>query len=118
MQIGEVTTGDQLHFYMNDQLVADVNADSLVLGGGAPVYDREFREPAYLQQISNFNIDSIAEPTDLKAIASQLVALPNIASKNGSMSNTIQWLEWAILPPIHLPMQPSSESAAPGKRLH
>ncbi|MBK9732978.1 MAG: phosphoribosylformylglycinamidine synthase subunit PurL [Chitinophagaceae bacterium] len=81
VQIGEVTTGDQLHFYMNDQLVADVNADSLVLGGGAPVYDREFREPAYLQQISNFNIDSIAEPTDLKAIASQLVALPNIASK-------------------------------------
>ncbi|MEP7128261.1 MAG: phosphoribosylformylglycinamidine synthase subunit PurL [Chitinophagales bacterium] len=81
VQIGEVTSGDQLHFYMNDELVADVNADSLVLGGGAPIYDREYKEPAYLQQINNFNIDSIIEPSDFKATALQLVALPNIASK-------------------------------------
>ena len=36
--IGEVTEGDRLHFHMHEELVADVPADELVLGGGAPVY--------------------------------------------------------------------------------
>ncbi|HKR07290.1 MAG TPA: phosphoribosylformylglycinamidine synthase subunit PurL, partial [Bacteroidia bacterium] len=39
--IGEVTAGNQLKFYFNGELVADVPAESLVLGGGAPVYTRE-----------------------------------------------------------------------------
>lgn len=80
-QIGEVTSGDRLHYYMNGELVADVNAESLVLGGGAPVYDRDYRKPAYLDQIEAFNPDNIEEPSDLREIAFQLIALPNIASK-------------------------------------
>ena len=36
---------------MNDELVADVPAETLVLGGGAPVYEREYTEPAYLEEI-------------------------------------------------------------------
>ncbi|HUM47463.1 MAG TPA: AIR synthase-related protein, partial [Chitinophagales bacterium] len=80
-QIGEVTSGDRLHYYMNGELVADVNAESLVLGGGAPVYERDFRKPAYLDQIEAFNPDNIAEPSDLREVAMQLIALPNIASK-------------------------------------
>lgn len=81
VQIGEVTSGTQLHFFMNNELVADVNADSLVLGGGAPVYDREYKEPAYLKQLKTFDINALPEPEDLKDIARQLVSLPNIASK-------------------------------------
>src|ERR1035437_1020386 len=46
-QIGVVTKGDRLKYYMFDELVADVPADTLVLGGGAPVYKREYKEPAY-----------------------------------------------------------------------
>ena len=38
VQIGEVTTDGRLKYYMNSELVADVPAHSLVLGGGAPVY--------------------------------------------------------------------------------
>src|ERR1035437_3627077 len=41
VQIGEVTDGDRLKYYMKKHLVADVPAESLVLGGGAPVYDRK-----------------------------------------------------------------------------
>jgi len=37
-QIGEVTSGEMLRFYMNDLLEAEMPAESLVLGGGAPVY--------------------------------------------------------------------------------
>ncbi|HBF87764.1 MAG TPA: phosphoribosylformylglycinamidine synthase subunit PurL [Bacteroidales bacterium] len=80
--IGEVTKGNRLHFYMHDKLVADVPADTLVLGGGAPVYEREYKEPAYYQEYKKFNIDNVPEPQNLREVAESLVANPNIASKN------------------------------------
>ncbi|EHQ26209.1 phosphoribosylformylglycinamidine synthase subunit PurL [Mucilaginibacter paludis] len=79
--IGEVTDTKRLHYYMHGELVADVPADDLVLGGGAPVYKREYREPAYFQKNQQFKIDDVAEPADLKAVADHLVSHPNIASK-------------------------------------
>jgi phosphoribosylformylglycinamidine synthase len=80
-QIGEVTTDGILRFFMNGQLEAEIPAESLVLGGGAPVYDREFREPAYFSKIRSFDPSTVAEPNDLKKIAEQLIRIPNIASK-------------------------------------
>ncbi len=79
--IGEVTATKRLEYYMHGELVADVPAEDLVLGGGAPVYHREYREPAYYQENLKFNIDQVAEPKDLKAVADHLIAHPNIASK-------------------------------------
>ena len=81
VQIGEVTDTQRLEYYMNGELVADVPADDLVLGGGAPVYDREYTEPAYFQEYKKFNIDTIRQPENLKAIADHLISHPNIASK-------------------------------------
>ena len=79
--IGEVTDTGILEYYMNNQLVAEVPADSLVLGGGAPVYDKPFSEPTYYHQLKSFDINSVPIPNDLLAVAKQLVQLPNIASK-------------------------------------
>lgn len=79
--IGEVTDTKRLEYYMNGQLVADVPADDLVLGGGAPVYQREYREPAYYRENQKFNIDTVQVPADLKKVADHLVSHPNIASK-------------------------------------
>lgn len=79
--IGEVTKGDRLEFFYHGEKVADVSAFSLVLGGGAPVYDREYKEPAYYQQFKKFDINKIPEPQDLHEVALQLVCNPNIASK-------------------------------------
>lgn len=81
VQIGEVTTDRQLKFYMHDELVADVPAESLVLGGGAPVYEREYREPAYFADISAFRPDTVSVPENLQETARKLVSLPTIASK-------------------------------------
>lgn len=80
-QIGEVTEGGILEYYMNDELIAKVPAEPLVLGGGAPVYDREYSEPAYYVEHKKFSIDSVEEPNDLKAVAEMLATQPNIASK-------------------------------------
>ncbi|OCX51515.1 phosphoribosylformylglycinamidine synthase II [Mucilaginibacter sp. PPCGB 2223] len=79
--IGEVTDTKRLHYYMHGELVADVPADDLVLGGGAPVYKREYKEPAYFAKNQQFKIDDVAQPADLKAVADHLVSHPNIASK-------------------------------------
>jgi phosphoribosylformylglycinamidine synthase II len=81
VQIGEVTAGDRLMYYFKGELVADVPAGDLVLGGGAPVYDREYTEPAYFAETKKFNIDNVAVPTDLKEVAQFLITRPNIASK-------------------------------------
>jgi len=81
VQIGEVTAGDRLMYYMHDELVADVPAESLVLGGGAPVYNREYKEPAYFAESKKFSIDQVNEPTDIVAVAKHLTSHPNIASK-------------------------------------
>jgi phosphoribosylformylglycinamidine synthase II len=79
--IGEVTGDGLLKFYMHGELEAEIPAHELVLGGGAPQYTREYREPKYFEKINAFNIDSIADVTNLKSVAEQLVQIPNIASK-------------------------------------
>jgi phosphoribosylformylglycinamidine synthase len=80
-EIGVVTDTGRIRYYMNEVLVGDVPAVSLVLGGGAPQYEREFKEPAYFQEYKKFSIDSITEPSNLKEIAYKLIQRPNIASK-------------------------------------
>jgi phosphoribosylformylglycinamidine synthase subunit PurL len=79
--IGEVTDTQRLLYYMNGELVADVPADDLVLGGGAPVYKREYSEPAYYRENQKFKIEDVKEPVDLTEVAEHLISHPNIASK-------------------------------------
>ncbi|QEC79448.1 phosphoribosylformylglycinamidine synthase subunit PurL [Mucilaginibacter ginsenosidivorax] len=79
--IGEVTDTQRLEYYMHGEKVADVPADDLVLGGGAPVYQREYREPAYFAENKKFNIDDVPEPANLVEVAEHLSAHPNLASK-------------------------------------
>lgn len=80
-QIGVVTKGDSIRFYMKGELEAEVPASSLVLGGGAPVYKREYKEPAYYAESKKFDINSVAEPNSLKDVMVHLSSHPNLASK-------------------------------------
>ena len=80
-EIGVVTEGDRVRYFMNGELVGDVPCVDLVLGGGAPVYHREYTEPSYFEEWKKFNIDSIDEPTDLVEVAKYLTGHENIASK-------------------------------------
>ena len=80
-EIGVVTEGPAVRYFWHGDLVGDLPAESLVLGGGAPVYYREFREPAYYKAYQEFDIQNVAVPQDLRAVAQQIIALPNIASK-------------------------------------
>ena len=84
-QIGEVIEGEHLEFYMEEQLIAKVPADSLVLGGGAPVYTRNYSEPDYIQEIAAFDPKQIPVPSptveEMLPILEHLSAHPNLCSK-------------------------------------
>lgn len=81
-QIGETTAGGRLEYFYHGEKVADVPAETLVLGGGAPVYVREQKEPAYFKEIRSFQDDKISQPSDFKSAAQKLWNSPNLASKN------------------------------------
>ncbi len=79
-QIGEVTDTGRIEYFRHGEKVADVPAYSLVLGGGAPVYDREYNRPAYMDQISAFDPPK-KSLTELVGIAKKIISSPNVASK-------------------------------------
>ncbi len=83
VSIGEVTEGNQLRYFKGGELVAEVPADTLVLGGGAPVYDREYAEPAWFADAQAWDASAVPVPSleEAKEIAEKLIELPNIASK-------------------------------------
>ncbi|KZK74526.1 MAG: phosphoribosylformylglycinamidine synthase II [Pelodictyon luteolum] len=76
--VGCVTSDNHVKVLHHGELVADIPAESLVLGGGAPVYIREAVEkkpdtaPAALKPDAGL---------DLRALALELLKRPNIASK-------------------------------------
>ncbi len=80
-EIGVVTDSGRVRYFSGGEIVGDVPADHLVLGGGAPIYEREYKEPAYYQEFKKFNLDMIDQPEDLKEVAFRLLSSPNIASK-------------------------------------
>jgi phosphoribosylformylglycinamidine synthase II len=81
VEIGVVTKGNRLKYYFHGQLVADVPAESLVLGGDAPVYQRNYKEPAYFVEAKKFDINLVKEPANLQDVMMHLASHPNIASK-------------------------------------
>jgi phosphoribosylformylglycinamidine synthase subunit PurL len=79
--IGHVKNDGLLSFYMDGQLEAEIPAEELVLGGGAPQYEREYREPSYVAQLNAFEIASVPQPHNLKETAEKLIQVPTIANK-------------------------------------
>ena len=83
VQIGEVTDTERVRVFWHGELVVDVPAESLVLGGGAPVYHRETARPAYLDRTQAWSPDSVPD-LDATTAGDALAALlgsPTIASK-------------------------------------
>ncbi len=80
-QIGVLTDSGLLRYHFHGEVVAEIDAQSLVLGGGAPVYVREQKVPAYFEKIAAFDPASIAIPDQLEPVVKALVSLPSLASK-------------------------------------
>ena len=57
--IGEVTNDGLLHISYQGAVKAVIPSFELVLGGGAPVYVRETKEPTYIKEIRKFDFKKI-----------------------------------------------------------
>lgn len=79
--IGEVTDDKTLHIDYEGERKATMPPFDLVLGGGAPVYTREQKEPEYLKETKKFDSKTLSEPKDLKATFLKVFSSPNIVSK-------------------------------------
>ncbi len=79
--VGEVTDNKNLVVDYQGKRKAEIPAFELVLGGGAPVYRRESREPAYLKEMRNFDFNSLPVPKNLKDTFLKVFSSPNIVSK-------------------------------------
>lgn len=79
--VGEVVEGDKVTYWKDGEVKADMPADSLVLGGGAPQYVRDAKKPTYLDTVQNFDVNTLQHSTDFKGILLELLNAPNISSK-------------------------------------
>jgi len=79
--IGEVTGDGMLQIDYQGERKATMPPFDLVLGGGAPVYTREQKEPEYLKETRKFDSKTLPEPKDLKEMFLKVFSSPNIVSK-------------------------------------
>jgi len=79
--IGEVTGDGMLQIDYQGERKATMPPFDLVLGGGAPVYTREQKEPEYLKETRKFDSKTLPEPKDLKETFLKVFSSPNIVSK-------------------------------------
>lgn len=80
--IGEVTDDEHVSIFRKGQLVARIPAQSLVLGGDAPVYVREQKRPEYLDEFHR-HVDKgpVIDTAGFTDVLQRLLASPTIASK-------------------------------------
>lgn len=76
--IGKVTNDGILRVKEKDKIVAEVPAKALV---EAPVYQREDREPAYINEVKKLDLNSIKEPEDYNNVLLKILENPSVASK-------------------------------------
>lgn len=82
--IGETTDDGIIRVFRWEQCVQEIPAESLVLGGGAPVYTREWKEADYVadvRKVTNEDVIDAVKEVDVSSLLMQLLSAPTIASK-------------------------------------
>lgn len=77
--IGEVTDDGFVRLFWDGEEVAALKAAPL--SDEAPVYDRPYQKPSYMDELKKFDINSIPEPKNYNDVLMKIFESPNIASK-------------------------------------
>lgn len=80
-EIGEVTDTGRLEVLHNGRLDVDIPAETLVLGGGAPVYHREWTEPESHARHRDRDLTTVEHVEDCGAELLALMEHQNICSR-------------------------------------
>jgi phosphoribosylformylglycinamidine synthase len=79
--VGKVTDDGFMTVTLNGTVVSRIPADSLVLGGSAPIYHRETKRPAYMQEINNLDLNDFMPNRNWSETLVQLLSSPNLCHK-------------------------------------
>ena len=79
--IGKVTDDGLLTVRLGGEIVAQAPSETMVLGGGAPVYHRETKRPAYMDELAELNLEDIPLDRDFSEDLLGLLSAPNICHK-------------------------------------
>lgn len=79
--IGHVTSDKLFTVKLNGEVVAQIPSEVLVLGGGAPVYKRETKRPAYMDEISKLDLDDYTLDKNWNDVLLKMLSAPNICNK-------------------------------------
>ena len=77
--IGEVTDDGFVRLFWDGEEVASLKAAPL--SDEAPIYDRSYTKPTYVDELKKFDISSIPEPKNYNDVLIKIFESPNIASK-------------------------------------
>ncbi len=78
--VGRVTEDGLLLVKEGSRIVAEIPAKSLA--EEAPVYDRPLKEPAYVKELQETDLETLPIPFDMEEIVLCLLRSPNIAKKS------------------------------------
>jgi len=76
--IGYVTDDKKLRVKYQGEVVADIDTEALAK---APIYHMPDERPAYLDELNNFDFNSVSVPKDFNDVLLKLLSSPTIASK-------------------------------------
>jgi len=101
-EIGRVTDDNQVRFWKDRRVCAQIPARTLVAGYDAPVYTRESRKPSYLEETESDRLEDIPEPKDLRETLLRMISNPNLASKKWVYEQYDTGVQTnSLLPPGH-----------------
>ncbi len=81
-EFGKVTDDGILRVKWRGETVAEIPAFHLSAGEGAPVYDRESKRPAYLDNVQRANFSNLPRPRNYTDVLKTLLSAPTIAAKH------------------------------------
>ncbi len=82
VEVGKVIKENLIRIYYKGKLEAEIPADVLVLGGGAPVYKRDMKRPDYLDKVRTLDLKTLIEPEDYNNTLLKMLSAPNITNKH------------------------------------
>jgi phosphoribosylformylglycinamidine synthase len=81
-RIGKVTDDGNMRVFFQGEKVANIPAYYLALGGGTPVYNRDSKRPADLDEINAADLNPYRQERDWNVALLDLLASPNICDKS------------------------------------
>jgi phosphoribosylformylglycinamidine synthase len=80
-RIGHVTDDGRMQVYFGGERVCDIPAQVLALGGETPVYHREAKRPAYLDEYNEADLTPYRQDRNWNVALLDLLSSPNICDK-------------------------------------